>query len=162
MAATLLAVCTEGADEGIAATSTASSPATATAVWRSLTTEQIGPGTRSFTAQVSRLGCNNAVTGVVQAPVVLLSGTEVVITFSVDPPLAGDLTCPLNNEVPIEIALDASLGDRALVDDTCRADGEAKRTTFCRDGAERYVPAEPDQVGDGECSRPAIGLVAGR
>jgi len=92
----------------------------------------------TFTALVSRLGCNSGVTGEVMRPGVVLSDTEVVITFTVEAadPRAGD--CQGNDAVPYVVDLGQVIGDRALVDGRCRPKGAAVGTSFCEGGDVRW------------------------
>lgn len=89
---------------------------TATATW------DLGPGqsldvdTTTFTALVTRVGCNSGVTGDVNDPVIDVSDHEVVITFTVSPGEPSEATCPSNEYVPYEVELPEMLGDRELVD----------------------------------------------
>lgn len=119
------------------ACSEASSQAPAT--WTVRTGHQVGPDTTSFTAMVSRLGCNNGVTGEVHKPEVSVEDEEVVVTFSVDP-IETDASCPDNDEVPYEVVLPEPLGERSLVDGQCESDTDASRTPFCEPDGVRYSP----------------------
>lgn len=94
------------------------------------------PTSSSFTALVSRLGCNGGVTGTVLRPGVVITETEVVVTFTVEADPDGGF-CPSNEQVPYVVDLGQPLGARALVDGVC-LDGEASTTTFCREGSRRF------------------------
>ena len=48
--------------------------------------------------------------------------------------------CPGNDEVPYEVRLDEPIGQRQLLDGSCRSGGEAASTSFCAAGAARWVP----------------------
>lgn len=88
------------------------------------------PSTSTFTAQVSRLGCNSGVTGKVQRPGVVFTDTEVVVAFTVEPDPDGG-NCPTNDRVPYEVQLGQPIGDRVLVDGACSSGGEAATTSYC-------------------------------
>ena len=111
----------------------------APATWTVRAAHQIGPGTTSFTALVSRLGCNNGVTGQVHEPAVSVEDEKVVVTFAVDP-ITTDASCPDNDVVPYEVVLPKPLGDRSLVDGQCESDSDASHTPLCRPDAVRYSP----------------------
>jgi hypothetical protein len=108
-------------------------------VWEVRAGRQVGPDTNSFTALVSRLGCNNGVTGEVHKPEVSVEDDAVVVTFSVDP-INTDASCPDNDVVPYEVVLPEPLGDRSSVDGQCASDRDARRTPFCQHGGVRYSP----------------------
>ncbi len=57
----------------------------AAAVWTAAPNQSLEPGTSEFTVLVSRLGCNNGVTGEVLEPDVRLDAQRVVLTFAVEP-----------------------------------------------------------------------------
>ena len=115
------------------------SSAGAPATWTVRAAHQIGPGTTSFTALVTRLGCNNGVTGQVHEPAVTVEDEKVVVTFAVDP-ITTDASCPDNDVVPYEVVLPEPLGDRSLVDGQCESDTDASRTPFCEPHGVRYSP----------------------
>jgi hypothetical protein len=67
---------------------------------------------------------------------------EVVVTFTVEALSPGVHTCPGNDQVPYELDLGQPLGERRLVDGSCRPpDGEARDTSLCIDGDVRWAPA---------------------
>lgn len=107
------------------------------AVWDLAPDQTIAGPSTMFTALVSRLGCNNGVTGQVQAPEIRLGDTEVVVTFRVAPGPPHEAACPGNVPVPYEVDLGEPLRDRALVDGRCLPGGEAVTTIFCATGANR-------------------------
>ncbi|MEJ5868498.1 hypothetical protein WDV85_12205 [Pseudokineococcus sp. 5B2Z-1] len=84
----------------------------------------------SFTALVTRLGCNSGVTGEVDPPRIEETDDVVTITFTVTPgpPEAAD--CPSNDAVPYEVELGSPLRGRLLVDGACETT-EASTTTGC-------------------------------
>lgn len=89
----------------------------------------------SFTALVTRLGCSSGVTGRVLRPGVVVTDTEVVVTFTVAAnPVGGE--CPGNDQVPYEVVVGEPIGDRVLVDGACLED-DAGSTSFCEDGGIR-------------------------
>ena len=111
------------------------------AVWKLESPSATAPPSTTFTALVSRLGCSGGVTGEVLEPTVEASDTEIIVTFFVAS-LDSDLeqTCPGNDEVRYEVSLDEPIGDRPLLDGSCRSGGEAASTFFCAAGAARWVP----------------------
>jgi hypothetical protein len=96
----------------------------------------------TFTALVSRLGCNNGVTGEVLRPGVVLTDHEVIVTFTVEHDPDGG-TCPGNDLVPYVVDLGEPLGNRDLVDGSCRAGGAAATTSHCAEDYEGSVRWRP-------------------
>ena len=92
--------------------STGSGSAGDAAVWGLGPDPRLAPRATTFTALVSRLGCNDGVTGEVLPPEIRRSGTEVVVTFSVTPKQDGPASCPGNDEVPFDVDLGEPLGER--------------------------------------------------
>lgn len=111
----------------------------AEAVWTVRPGHQVGPETTTISVVVTRLGCNNGVTGQVQEPGVKVEDDEVRITFTVKPDQR-EASCPGNDQVPYEVVLPGPLGDRRLIDGQCEPDSEASGTTFCRPDGVRYDP----------------------
>lgn len=110
------------------------------AVWGIDRDEPPSSAASTFTALVRRLGCNGGATGRVLRPGVVLSDTEVVITFTVEAdPDGGE--CPTNSPVPYEVDLGQALGDRILIDGSCQPGGPAEGTSSCENGAVRSSPA---------------------
>lgn len=111
------------------------------AVWKLESGTDVVDSSTTFTALVNRLGCSGGVTGEVLEPTIEVSETEVVVTFFVEA-LDSDLeqTCPGNDEVPYEVILAEPIGERPLLDGSCRSGGEAASTSFCAAGAARWVP----------------------
>jgi hypothetical protein len=97
----------------------------------------------SFTALVSRLGCNSGTTGEVLRPGVVVTETEVVVRFTVSPIGNGPNLCPANDYVPYEVEVGQPIGDRSLVDGACEVDPEAAGTA-CLDGRVRWRPPPPE------------------
>jgi hypothetical protein len=110
------------------------------AVWGIGPDQSLLRSSTKFTALVSRLGCNNGVTGQVLAPEIHMSESEVVVTFSVAPKQPGAATCPGNDQVSYQVDLGEPLQDRALVDGRCLPGGEAATTSFCLTGPTRFRP----------------------
>jgi hypothetical protein len=103
--------------------------------------EAVTSESSTFTAQVTRLGCSSGITGEVLAPEIVLSETEIVVTFSVDPlPQDRNYACPGNDLVPDVVELGEAIGPRQLVDGACLPGGAAETTTLCADGAVRWHP----------------------
>jgi hypothetical protein len=112
-------------------TSTTEQPSGSPAVWVPDPARPVDSGNTTIAALVTRLGCNGGITGTVYPPAVEITATEAIVTFTVEPN-PGAHTCPSNDQVPFEVDLGQPLGDRALVDGSCRTpDGAALRTSFC-------------------------------
>ena len=111
------------------------------AVWKLESATDVVASSTTFTALVNRLGCSGGVTGEVLKPTVEMGETDIVVTFFVAA-LDSDLeqTCPDNDEVPYEVILDEPIGERPLLDGSCRSGGEAASTSFCAAGAARWIP----------------------
>jgi hypothetical protein len=129
----------DGASETKASTSAKASARGDAAVWFLKQDQKLQRSSTKFTALVSRLGCNNGVTGQVLAPEIHASGSEVVVTFFVGAKLPGVATCRGNNQVSFEVDLVEPLQDRALVDGHCLG-REASTTAFCVPDATRFRP----------------------
>lgn len=110
------------------------------AVWVLGPDQSLQRSSTKFTALVSRLGCNNGVTGQVLAPEIHTSEAEVVVTFFVAPKQRGAAACQSNNQVSYDVDLDAPLQGRALVDGQCLPGEEAATTAFCVPDATRFRP----------------------
>ncbi len=110
----------------------------ATAVWELAPQQTIDDSTTTVTMLVSRLGCNDGVTGTVNEPSVQVTDEQVIITVTVSPgePLAAN--CQGNDQVAYELTLTESLGDRALIDGACTTT-DAAATVFCESDV-RYAP----------------------
>ena len=106
------------------------------AIWFVSDEEPPTAASTSFTADVTRLGCNGGVTGTVLEPRIESSETSVVVTFDVTAS-PGPHECPSNDRVPVVVELGTAIGDRQLVDGACRSD-RAATTVFCRDGSVRW------------------------
>jgi hypothetical protein len=112
------------------------------AVW---TTDQAHPPSSDatkFTALVMRVGCGQG-TGEVLRPAVVVGDTEVVVTFRVAA-FPDDILCPSNDQVPYEVDLGEPLGERRLVDGSCRPGSDAEVTYFCTGDGVRWQPGLPD------------------
>ncbi|WP_155370967.1 hypothetical protein [Catellatospora vulcania] len=110
------------------------------AVWDLAPGQTLTASSTRFTALVSRLGCNDGVTGQVLTPQLRLSESEIVVTFSVAPKQTGAASCPGNNQVPYEVDLGTPLRNRVLSDGRCLPGEAAATTAFCIDGATRFRP----------------------
>ncbi len=78
-----------------------------------------------------RLGCNGGTTGTVYPPQVEITPTEAIVTFTVEP-ISGAHDCSGNDRVHFEVNLGQTLGERTLLDGSCRApNGAALGTSFC-------------------------------
>ncbi|KQX76278.1 hypothetical protein [Aeromicrobium sp. Root472D3] len=100
----------------------------ADAVWALGPGQPISTTSTSFTALVTRLGCNDGVTGDVVDPVVRTSRTRIVVTFQVTPGEPGAARCPGNRALPYVVDLEDPVGRRQLVDGRCLPDGAAETT----------------------------------
>jgi hypothetical protein len=109
------------------------------AVWFLAPDQDLQESSTTFTALVSRLGCNNGVTGQVLEPEIHMSESEVVVTFSVAGQ-HGPADCQGNDQVPYEVDLGEPLQARTLVDGQCRPSGAAASTSFCVPDATRFRP----------------------
>jgi hypothetical protein len=112
---------------------------TSEATWVVAPDEELSSGTTTFTALVTRLGCNSGVTGTVEEPRVRLTDEQVILTFQVSPGDPAEAECPGNDAVPYVVELPEPLGDRALVDGACE-DRAIAGTAPCSAGAVRFVP----------------------
>lgn len=110
------------------------------AVW--IASPEPGPSTtaQSFIAQVTRLGCNDGITGQVNAPDVQVSQTRIVVTFTVERATDGGHRCPDNAQVRYTVNIGEPIGNRQLIDGACVSEGEAKTTSFCTDAGVRWNP----------------------
>jgi hypothetical protein len=111
------------------------------AVWQVAPAQQLRPSTSSVDVLVSRLACNNGVTGTVLPPIVRASHARVVITFSVAPSdQSGDyVTCIGNKQVRYTVDLHGDLSGREVVDGQCLHAGPAQGTAFCDEGSTRLA-----------------------
>jgi hypothetical protein len=105
------------------------------AVWDVDPTAPPSKDASSFTAMVTRLGCNGGVTGTVLRPGVLVSDDTITVTFAVEPAEPGGHTCQGNDAVPYVVDLGQPIGGRILVDGACAEGQEAATTSFCADSA---------------------------
>ena len=112
-----------------------------TAVWKLESADDVTASSETFTALVNRLGCSGGVTGEVFEPTIEVGETDIVVTFLVAP-LDSELvqTCPSNDEVQYEVGLREPIGQRRVLDGSCRDGGEAALTSFCTSGAARWTP----------------------
>lgn len=103
------------------------------------------PDSSTFSALVTRLACNGGVTGRILRPGIVVTPTEIVVTFNAEalPTLGPNegRTCPGNNAVRHEVQLDQPIGAHALVDGNCQPGKKAATTAFCdTDGGVRWKP----------------------
>lgn len=110
-----------------------------TAVWRVDDRDPPDDAATSFTALVTRLGCNGGVTGTVLEPVVTADAERITVTFAVEPVSPGVHTCPGNDGVPFAVELADPVAGRELVDGACLS-GDAVTTSFCTEGPVRWSP----------------------
>lgn len=100
------------------------------AVWAVAPGKRPAPTSTTFTAAVSRLGCNSGVTGEVLEPRIEYSPSDITVTFQVAADRDGGL-CPSNLPVEVQVNLTEPIGDRDLIDGQCRPDAAAATTSFC-------------------------------
>jgi hypothetical protein len=112
----------------------------AAAVWELQSGQRLTAFTTGFTALVSRLECNNGITGAVMAPNVQIRNSEIVVTFQVEPKEPGGADCQGNEWVPYEVTLNEPIGDRALIDGQCLPGWAAEQTSFCDPDPRRWTP----------------------
>jgi hypothetical protein len=110
------------------------------AVWVLQEGSSLQKSSTRFTALVSRLGCNDGVTGEVLVPQIRPGKSEIIVTFTVVPKAPGPASCPSNNQVVYEVDLPEALGDRALIDGECLPGKEGATTSFCTAEATRFKP----------------------
>jgi hypothetical protein len=122
------------------------------AVWEADPGAPPSPDATSFTARVTRLGCNSGVTGTVLRPGVVVTDEEVVVTFTVEADPDGGF-CPSNDWVDVEVDVGQPIGTRTLVDGACTDGSRAGSTTSCENDGRRW-PLEP--------AGPATTTVTGR
>lgn len=106
------------------------SPGGATATWRLAPGAEPDAAATSIDVLVTRLDCNNGLTGTVDDPTVEVLASEVVITITVSPGPPQVADCRGNDEVLATVRLPQPLGDRPLVDGACRTT-KASSTVFC-------------------------------
>ncbi len=100
-------------------------------MWYRDRNESLTGDTTSFTARVTRMGCNGGTTGDALPPQVEYGDKEIVVVFQVTPRQTGDATCQSNNFVPYVVRFAEPIGARALIDGECRGSDGAPTTAFC-------------------------------
>lgn len=103
--------------------------------WRLGPNQDVQPSTTKFTALVTRLHCNNGVTGDVHAPTIKTTATEIVVTFTVAARTPGAAQCQGNEEVAYDVDLGEPLQGRSIIDGECLL-GRRATTALCT----RYRP----------------------
>lgn len=83
---------------------------------------------------VTRVGCHNGVTGVVEEPEIGVRSDRVIVTFVVTPGKPGSARCQGNPEVPFLKTLPDPLGNRLRTDGRCPTDDDVASTAFCAHG----------------------------
>ncbi len=128
-------------------------------VWTAAPNQSLEPGTSEFTVLVSRLGCNNGVTGEVREPDVRLDAQRVVLTFAVEPDEPSAANCLSNDQVRFDVTLEEPLGERELVDGHCLSGGEASERPYAFATARSEVATRErrrvllaDRPGNGACA----------
>jgi hypothetical protein len=111
----------------------------AEATWDVAPGQVLDVDTTTFTALVTRLGCNSGVTGDANEPTIEVTDAQVVITFTVSPGEPSSATCPGNDPVSYEVELPEALRSRELIDGACES-SEAKGTEPCHPDNMRYTP----------------------
>lgn len=130
-----LSACTSGSDSP-ENTKTATPTAkvitdAAPGVWELDRTQPLADTAASFTALVTRLGCNNGVTGEVVQPGIQVTKSQIVVTFQVTPDDPEAAKCSGNNPVPFTVELGEPIDGRQLIDGRCLPGGDAETTSFC-------------------------------
>lgn len=137
-----LSACTSGSDVADNAKSPKQTAKiitdSAPAVWELDRTQPLVDTATSFTALVTRLGCNGGVTGKVVQPGIEMTKSQIVVTFQVTPGVPAAANCPGNNPVPFSVELGEPIDGRQLVDGRCLPGGAAETTSFCR--SSRWTP----------------------
>ena len=136
-AALVVASCTAASDAS--KDSTANDPSStgheiegaADAVWALGPGQHLDGGSTAFTALVTRLGCNDGVTGDVVEPLVETSRSRIVVTFQVTPGEPEAARCPSNGASPYVVEVGEPMAGRQLVDGRCLPGGAAETTSFC-------------------------------
>jgi hypothetical protein len=123
----------EGDDSRTAETSEA-------AVWELAPDQTVTAAATTFTALVSRLGCNSGRTGDVSAPDIQVTDPQVVVTFAVEPADPGGGDCQGNDWVTYKVTLDEPLGNRPLIDGQCLPGRSAEKTSLCDADGTRWRP----------------------
>ncbi|MEM9203138.1 MAG: hypothetical protein AAGC53_15885 [Actinomycetota bacterium] len=90
------------------------------AVWAVDPADPPTESSESFTALVMRVGCAGGRTGEVLEPTVDIGDDEIIIVFTVAA-ISGDQECPGNDVARVVVEVGEPIGDRPLVDGTCRA-----------------------------------------
>lgn len=106
----------------------------------------VDASSNNFTAAVTRAGCSSGQTGTIYKPTVMVSDTDIVVTFRVEPLDPDfDYTCQDNDSERVAVTLPEPIGQRQLVDGACtELEGAA-----CEFGAIRWGPdltADPSAV----------------
>jgi hypothetical protein len=144
LVAALTAACGAALEPSTPAVSAAPAPDTKVkgdaAVWVPAPGSAIDSSSTTFRALVSRLGCNNGITGTVQTPEIVSTESEVVVTFTVAAKGPGAANCLGNQQVAYEVDLGEPLLERPIIDGQCLPGGEAVTTSFCVPDSTRYEP----------------------
>lgn len=117
------------------------------AAWSLLDPAAVDAGSTSLELAVMPLGCASGDTGEVSATHVELDNERVAIGLVVEPVDSGAQSCPDNATVPYTLELGQPVGQRVLVDASCRQDGEPEETLqagSCGDGGIRWSPPPRD------------------
>ncbi|MEV4704635.1 hypothetical protein [Actinoplanes sp. NPDC049316] len=109
------------------------------AAWYVAPEQNLQESSTAFTALVTRVACNNGVTGEVLPPEVRLTPTEVIVTFQVAAAKDQEFApCQGNDKVPYDVELGEPVNGRSLVDGLClSADRAVARSIFCAPDATR-------------------------
>lgn len=100
-------------------------------VWELDRGQDLDDASTSFTALVSRLGCNSGTTGRVVDPVVEITKSQITVTFQVTPGEPEAANCPSNDLVPFQVELGEAIAGRKLMDGRCLPGGAAEKTSLC-------------------------------
>lgn len=107
------------------------------AVWKIDPAAPPNPDSSTFTALVTRLGCNSGDTGPILDPVINATDGYVSVTFTVESNSGGG-RCPTNDFVPVTVDIGAPLGWRTISDGACVPGQEAATTSECLDSGIRW------------------------
>lgn len=131
-----LSACTSGSDSADNSQRPKPTPKViidaAPAVWALDRAQPLVDTATRFTALVTRLGCNNGLTGEVVRPGIEMTKEQIIVTFQVTPGVPKAANCPGNMPVPYTVELGEPIDGRELIDGRCLPGGDAETTYPCR------------------------------
>ena len=109
-------------------------PTSVSATWRVDPEAELAPESTVVPVLVSRIECNNGVTGEIvdHSASTLLDENAIRIEFWVGPVNEGEANCPDNDEVPFDVELPEPLGNQVLIDGVCGSDANVATTIWCQ------------------------------